>query len=273
MIYIIDYLAENDINPVTNEKYNNSWIIIKLTHDPFKSVIASSEDGCAYTIRISKYASEEWFLSFGDAIEYCKSTNTNAIVVISESEFEEFKTLYINYKFDDNKLRINESTILVHSTSRERWDKICKDGMLKCWNRLKSEQVLTEDYPIGFENGDPEEFSNYIMFGGFDVSGEIVVSSRQCGYLNMDVNAQYITGARMYFDAKKMAEDGLLVRDGVHIKVRDILPLDKYLIWTATWEKIGLKNEVSTPRCFAEKSDKQFKETYLKGRGRDETNN
>ena len=55
-----------------------------------------------------------------------------------------------------------------------------------------------------------------------------------------------------------MAQDGLLIRDGCHLKVKDLLPLSPYLIWTATWENIGLTSQISTPEIFARKADKQF---------------
>lgn len=95
------------------------------------------------------------------------------------------------------------------------------------------------------------------MLGG-GITGEIVVNSKQQGKIVMDTDAEYFTGARLYFDAKRMAQDGLLVRDGCHLKVKDKLPLEAYLIWTATWETIGLASQVSTPEIFAEQADKQF---------------
>lgn len=54
----------------------------------------------------------------------------------------------------------------------------------------------------------------------------------------------------------------MLVRDGCHLKVKGMLPLKPYLIWTATWEMIGLSSQVSTPKIFAEQADKQF-ESFL----------
>ena len=95
------------------------------------------------------------------------------------------------------------------------------------------------------------------MFGS-GVTGEIVVNSKQQGKIIMDENAEYITGARLYFDAKKIAQDGLLLRDGCHLKVKDQLPLEPYLLWTATWDVIGLTSPVSTPKIFAEQADRQF---------------
>lgn len=95
------------------------------------------------------------------------------------------------------------------------------------------------------------------MFGG-GVSSEIVVNSKQSGKIVMDIDSEYKTGARLYFDAEKIAKDGLLVRDGAHIKVKDCLPLKPYLIWTATWDNVGLETQISTPRIFAELSDEKF---------------
>ncbi|MDE5782526.1 MAG: hypothetical protein K2I03_13790 [Lachnospiraceae bacterium] len=68
----------------------------------------------------------------------------------------------------------------------------------------------------------------------------------------MDIDTKYLTGARLYFDSKKMAQDGLLIRDGCHLKVKHILPLNPYLIWTATWKNIGLDSQVSTPKIFSQ---------------------
>ena len=135
------------------------------------------------------------------------------------------------------------------------------DGALKSWNQLKRDLAEWESKPIGAQLGDLAEFSDYIMFGG-GVSGEIVVSSKLSGFINMDVNAEYHTGARLYFDAKKMAEDGMLVRDGAHVKVKGLLPLEPYLMWVATWDKLGLNSPLSTPKIFAETADDRFRVVY-----------
>ena len=79
--------------------------------------------------------------------------------------------------------------------------------MLKSWNVLHAENSITEDRPIGSLLGDPADFSDYIMFGG-GVTGEVVVRAKETGKITMDLNSPYMSGARMYFDAKKMAEDG-----------------------------------------------------------------
>ena len=50
----------------------------------------------------------------------------------------------------------------------------------------------------------PTDFSDYIMFGD-GITGEIIVNSKQQGKIVMDENSEYLTGARLYFDAQKMA--------------------------------------------------------------------
>lgn len=49
----------------------------------------------------------------------------------------------------------------------------------------------------------------------------------------------------MYLDAAKISKDGLLMRDGAHLKVKDTLQIDKYLIWTDTPDILGI-NAVTT---------------------------
>jgi len=105
--------------------------------------------------------------------------------------------------------------------------------------------------------GDPVELRDYILFG-HGTTGEIVVNSKQKNRIEMDENSEYITGARLYFDMKKIAEAGLLVRDGGEIKVKGMLPLEPYLLFAATWDKIGLHSERTTPKIFSDASDQYF---------------
>ena len=258
MIYRVDNFTESNINPITNSKYNDSWIVLILSNDIPEPMIVGSNNYSAYTIKINKQLHSNWKMAVGDFTQYCNSSNLNGIIVISENDYEKAKNYYTGHSFDETVLRDYETPILVHSTSMENWQKIQKDGILKSWNKLNSEKNTIENKPIGKQLGDPIHFSDYIMFGG-GVSGEIVVSSKQSGKIVMDIDAEYKTGARLYLDAKKMAKDGLLVRDGAHIKVKDCLPLEPYLIWVATYDKIGLESQISTPRIFAELSDNTFK--------------
>lgn len=253
MIYRVDNFTENNINPINDSEYDSLWMVLTLSSDIDTPMLVGSNNGCAYTIKINKQLRNDWKMAVGDFIGYCDVNNLNGIVAITEDEYTEYLTHYAGHSYNETVLRDYETPVLVHSTSMDNWLQIQKDGMLKSWNKLN----IPEKEPIGKQLGDPVHFSDYVMFGG-GVSGEIVVNSKQSGKIVMDIDAEYKTGARLYFDAKKIAKDGLLVRDGAHIKVKDFLPLEPYLIWIATWDSIGLESQLSTPKIFAELSDEKF---------------
>ncbi len=257
MIYRVDRLSENSINPITGHEYDNSWRIFMLTDSPDYQQMCGSGNDCAYTIKTSRNQCKNWRMSVGDFIGFSEANEKNAILVMSEADLKSVKNHYEGHRYNEPFLRKNEPSVLVHSTPMNSWEQIKCDGMLKSWNKLKTEKAIAEDQPIGIQLGDPTDFSDYIMFGD-GVAGEIVVNSKQQGRIVMDTDARYLTGARLYFDAKRMAHDGLLVRDGCHLKVKDTLPLKPYLVWIATWETIGLSSQVSTPKIFAEQADKHF---------------
>lgn len=257
MIYRVDKLSENRVNPITGHAYDNAWIVFMLTDSPDYQQICGSCNGCAYMIKMSRNQCKNWKMAVGDFIGFYKTNEKNAILVMSEADLKSAEKHYEGHRYNEPLLRENEPSVLVHSTSMNSWEQIQRDGMLKSWNILKAEKTITEAQPIGIQLGDPTDFSDYIMFGS-GVTGEIVVSSKQQGKIVMATDARYLTGARLYFDAKRMAYDGLLVRDGCHVKVKDILPLKPYLIWVATWETLGLASQVSTPKIFAEQADKHF---------------
>ncbi len=105
------------------------------------------------------------------------------------------------------------------------------------------------------------DYSDYIMFNNGGYYSELVVASKEKGYIDMDIHAKYTPGGRFYFDAKKIATDGLLTRDGAHLKVRDCLEIKKYLLYIATSEIVGLPDE-TTPFEFGTKSDKMFERKF-----------
>lgn len=258
MIYRLDKLSENSINPVTGHGYDNSWIILMLTDSPDYQQMSGSSNGCAYTIKISRSQCKNWMMSVGDFIGFYEANRKNVILVIGEAELKAVKKYYEGHSYKEPFLRENEPSVLVHSTPMDSWEQIKRDCMLKSWNILKTEKGIMEEQPIGIQLSDPIDFRDYIMFGS-GVTGEIVVNSKQQGKIVMDTDAAYLTGVRLYFDAERMARDGLLVRDGCHLKVKNRLPLKPYLIWIATWETIGLASRVSTPKIFAGQADRQFK--------------
>lgn len=264
MVYRVDELIENKINPITGDRYDNSWIILMLTDSEEYQFMCGSSNGCAYTIKVSRSKCDDWKMAAGDFVSFNEANAKNIILVMTESEHKAVMDYYEGHSYNEPVLRQDEPLVLVHSTPINSWEKIKQDGILKSWNKLKAENAFTEEKPIGIQLGDPADFSDYIMFGG-GVTGEIVVNSKQQGKIVMDINAEYQTGARLYFDAKRMAQEGMLVRDGCHLKVKDSLPLAPYLLFAATWDNIGLASQVSTPKFFSEKADEAFRHIYQMG--------
>lgn len=263
MVYRVDNFIESKINPITKNEYDTSWIVCMLTDSIEYQLFVGSENGCAYTIKISRSECENWMIVVGDFISYNEASNKNLILVMSKDDLVAVQNYYKGHSCNDAYLRENEPTVLVHSTQMNSWEQIKKDGMLKCWSKLKSENAISETVPIGMKLGDPSDISDYVMFGK-GIAGEIVVNSKQKGEIIMDVDSEYLTGARLYFDAERMAKDGLLIRDGSHLKVKGVLALQPYLIWVATWDIVGLKSQISTPRIFTERSDRAFVDYWNK---------
>ncbi len=261
MIYRLDTFEEGRLNPFTGKVFDASWIVFILTDSKeYQQFVGTSKD-CVYTVKTSRFQHADWKMAAGDFISFNQAQGKHIILVMSKLEMLEVEKHYTGHSYNEASLRDSEPSVLIHSTPMSNWLKIKKDGMLKSWNRLKQEDAVREIQPIGTQLGDPREFSDYIMFGG-GVTGEIVVHSKQQGKIIMNENATYVTGARLYFDAKKMAQDGLLIRDGCHLKVKDQLPLSPYLIWSATWNVLGLNEQVSTPRIFSSLADQRFHQLF-----------
>ena len=260
MIYRIDNFDESKINPITNTSYDDTWVAYCLT-DATDYQMMVGNNNSVYMAKVSiNYC--DWKMSVCDFLQFHEAGNKNIILSISQEDLEEAQHYYKGHNYNDSFLRENEPDVLVHSTTYENWLSIKEDGCLKSWNILKREKAVWEKDPIGQQLGDPDDFRDYIMFSDGAVSGEIVVMSKQCGKIIMDQDMQYKTGVRLYFDIKKIAEDGLLIRDGIHLKVKDTLPLQKYLLWYAHWDKIGLDSNISTPKEFTEMSNRMFRQLF-----------
>lgn len=213
-----------------------------------------------YTVKISKQY-KNWYYDLCDMIDFYSDSCVELILDVLDDDIELAKTLYGNHSYNESLLREYEPTVMVHTTTLESYKKIIADGSIKCWNLLKQQKESFEDKPIGSLLGDIEDFSNYVMLSPIDVNNEIIVASKQKGAINTNPNQTYQAGCRFYLDAKKLANDGLLLRDGQHIKVKNEIPLDKYLIWYSTAERIGLPVE-TTPNRFFELSNKEFRKRY-----------
>lgn len=221
-------------------------------------MLCGSRNGCAYTLKVSRRFSG-WEFAVGDFLDFYANGGKNVLAVLSEADLHIIRSVYGSHSCRDCCLRTGEPTVLVHSTSFAAWASIQKDGCLLSFNRLKARKNDLDKLPIGKQLGDLEEFSDYIMFGsGSAISGELVELSRQRGKILADESAEYRTGVRLYFDACKIAQEGLLVRDGMHLKVKNRLELTPYLLFCATWETVGLPSPIATPREFAEAANAHF---------------
>lgn len=149
MIYRLDILSENSINPITRQAYDNSWIILMLTDSPDYQQMCGSSDGGAYTIKMSRGQYKNWKMAVGDFIDFSKANEKNAILVMSESDLNAAESHYKGHRYNEPFLRDNEPSVLIHSTPMNNWEQIKRDGMLKSWNMLKSEKAIAEEQPIG----------------------------------------------------------------------------------------------------------------------------
>ena len=262
MIYYTDNAFDKlKCNPFNNDMpYDNKWIMLKLIESAkYFSFTGGGKDGLFHLV-ITK-ENPDWQYKVFDFIQYEEFHGNNMIIAVNQNDLEDAKSVYAGHSFNDNFLRSYEPNILLHCTSKESYQSIMTDNCLKSWNILQAENKLTYEKPIGELLGDPVDYRDYIMFTHSGKSAERVVSSRQKGYIDMDFDSPYVAGARFYLSADKIAKDGLLVRDGVHLKARDILSIEKYLLWIATPEILGI-SENTTPRIFAKKADAEFNKNF-----------
>lgn len=254
------YYTDNKFNSFTqnpyrnNLTYDNSWSLIQLLDNAeFTSYTGNNGNGIFRLILTKQLP--QWKYCVMDFIEYEKFHNKNIIVAVDSEDLEAAQKAYVGHCCMDRFIRNYEGDILVHTTTPIAFKEIIKLGYLKSWNALKMHDDNIK--PIGSQLGDPIDYSDYIMFNNGGYCSELVVASKEKGYIDMDIHAKYTPGGRFYFDAKKIATDGLLTRDGAHLKVRDSLEIKKYLLWTATSEIVGLPDE-TTPFEFGTKSDEMF---------------
>lgn len=245
------------LNPFREHKaYDSDWILFKLLDSSeFEKFSGGGKDGIFQIILSKAYAG--WEYGVFDCIQYETLYNRNIILAMDDSDFQHAKDMYTGHSFQDAFLRPHEKKVLVHSTTAVNYTSIMETNSLESWNRLKQRCIIGEERPIGSLLGDPEQYSDYIMFGFGGYSHEIVVASKQKGYLEMDADTPYMPGVRLYFDASLIAGDGLLIRDGLHMKVKDSLPLTPYLLCAVTPACLDVFGE-TTPREYALKADEYF---------------
>ena len=244
-------------NPFSPDgKYGDNWVALSITNSAEYKEMTGKD--VLFGFKISKVNEEHWAFRAMDYIEYNMVLGKNVIYMGDRNDYETAKELYCGHNISEPFLRSYEPAILTHSTTPDGYAQIIKDGMLKSWNKIKNENNVSENEPIGALLGDPLDFRDYIMLGGLGYWNEIVISSKEKGFICMDADCDYMPGARFYFSTVDLIQNGFFVRDGAHYKVKDTLPLS-YSLFCATTENISISGKI-TPRTFAEAADSAFKE-------------
>ncbi len=250
-IYFTRKLTEH--NPFSeNGEYYENWVSITLNRS--RGIMPETRFlyGCSIGRKV-----DFWEYRVMDYINYNLMYDRNIIFIGSKRLYKKALKKYAGHSIYDRELRPYENRYVVHSTTAENYQKIKEQGCIKSWNILKKELSDFEAEPIGAMLGDPEDFRDYIMLGS-GVQCEIVVLSKQKNQLCHDADEEYTPGARIYFDNKILAEKGLLVRDGIHYKVKNELPL-VLALFTAAVDNIKINGKI-TPNTFAEAADIKFSE-------------
>ncbi|MCE5324180.1 hypothetical protein LLG46_12820 [bacterium] len=153
---------------------------------------------------------------------------------------------------DWSVVRQNDQKWLVHSTTAHGWAAIQSCGELRAQARLCNEGLTINN--LGNEWFDePADYAEYILLANAGVMmPEFVVASKNIGRVITEPDTPYTPGARLFFDGHKLIRDGLIVRDGLHRKVHDHLPLDPYLAASVTPADLDPERMVSiwTPESF-----------------------
>lgn len=262
MIYIADsnWLPTKKNPFETNGEYGEGWsaFIYDLEIPYFTNVYF---DAKLHTVRFSPKADENNERLF-DFLNYELSYQRNVIFKVSKGMNAESIIRKFRAASNDIKYRKSDMEYMVHSTTKSAWRMINEAGALLSPNALKERGIKINE--IGLEPmHEPKDYSDYIMLDVPNGCGELVVNSRNLGYVCIDPNINYQPGVRLYFDMKKMIADRIIRRDGLHLaKVKDRLPLEKYLIAAITPDDFDVTIQW-TPTLFTEKANQLFKDNYL----------
>lgn len=101
MIYRVDDLPENKINPLTGQEYDSSWIVFTLTCSVDNRAITGMGKEGVYFIRLSRFLNDDWQLSVGDFIGYCNANKLNGILVMSEADYENAMKKYVGHSYNE----------------------------------------------------------------------------------------------------------------------------------------------------------------------------
>ena len=256
----LEYALNEDYNHIIkriSQKENLLNTIFMRLVDQGNFELKCGQVDDVYQFLVNK-SDDKWPYRVMDFIQYVNESEITGVIQIDDDTLEHVKMICQNHDYNEACLRWYEPEVLIHSTPEHSWYEIKKDMTLKSWNTLKANGYKIKQNPIGMILKDPKEFSNYVMLGNGTTS-EIVVSSSNKKIMDCNEESPYTPGARLYLDAKKLAADKLLIRDGGHVKIKDYLVLDKYLLFVATSEIVDPKEKNWTPKKFTDKADALYK--------------
>jgi len=246
-----------ELNPFTTiGDYGKDWSV--FIYDEEMGHYSNIYEGTmVYVLRVNPETDYKYERLF-DYLTYETKHGRNVILSLQEHiDYDEVLALFFSF-FSDNQFRQWDEKYLVHSTTKESWDSIKKSGIVLSPNELKKQGINILE--IGLKAMlEPDDYSDYVMLDVLAGCGELVVNSRQLGYVCTNPDIEYIPGVRLYFNAEAIIKDGLGTRDGLHIlKVKDKLPLDKYLLEWVSAEPFQKKDW--TPSTFTSTANKYFLE-------------
>ncbi|MEK4064661.1 MULTISPECIES: hypothetical protein [unclassified Paenibacillus] len=252
-LYFADRVTKR--NPYSEDGlYDESWVELSIDECAEYEMFTGKTE--IFGFKLSKHCNG-WQFRAMDYIAYHHLYRRKVIITALPKDYEEAKAVYTGHSPFDRFLRPYEPKVLVHSTTPGAYPAICREGVLKSWQKVQAANGVRETAPIGLTLGDPSDFQEFVMLGS-GVAPEIVVSSRQKGFVCMDSLCEYTPGGRFYFDVEQLAADGLLVRDGCHYKVKDELPIS-HALFCGTLQNVEMRGQAITPDSFAQAADQVFK--------------
>ena len=256
------YIADNNWSPTKsnpfelNGEYGDRWsaFVYDFSISTYSNIY---ENSCLYTLSVNPlYDTKQQRLC--DFIKYEIGYGRNVIIQANGVTLPD-ETFQLK---DDKKVRESDPKWMVHSTTEKSWESIRQTGALFSPIELKKRGIPICEIGL-LPMLEPKDYSDYIMLDILDGCGELVVNSHQLGYVCTNPHMEYKPGVRLYFDAHKIIQNGLAVRDGLHIlKVKNKLSLAEYMVMAVNEQM--LKPECWTPTSYTENANNYFLNRRLK---------
>lgn len=185
---------------------------------------------------------------------------------IYDHEISYFTNIYLGAKLyvlrvcpDVDKEFLRLFDFLTYELSYER------NVILKVCQGMDAVSVMTQfnsvPHAITYGSSDEKYMVHSTTLSAWELikkDGELVVNSRNLGYVCTGPNVIYTPGVRLYFDIRKMYKDGIVTRDGLHlVKVKDRLPLKEYLLEAITADDVPTQIQW-TPTLFTKRANEVF---------------